>query len=128
MANWILENYLYNLKGSDMPDIKPLEEILHALQNPIASIGGTYNEFMGSMAKPSLAYGNQTPVSPPLSDHGSYQQPTQQPSAWQGFVNKFKPASYQSDQPQPIKELTPEEELKVTSQGGQLAILNKGFR
>ena len=109
-----------------MPNIKPLEEILAALQHPIDSVRGTYNEFMGAFKRPDVAYGNQQPQglqqmqppipqsAPPLSDQNAYQQP----SAWQGFINKWAPAP----------ERKPYDELKDTTQWGQLETLRRGIR
>jgi hypothetical protein len=89
-----------------------LDDILFAIQHPLQSASGTANEFMNSIRS---AYNNaqmQRMLQAPAPPVQAPTMPTVAP------VVPVKPKKQK-------KLFTPEEELKQTTQAGQLAVLNQ---
>ena len=96
-----------------------LDDLLYAARNPVASAKGTWNEFIGGMTKAS-----NLPPAPVATPTAMPAPPVQKRIMFADAPDRMQPALAGEKKK---RRLTPEEELKVTSQGGQLAILNRGY-
>lgn len=93
-----------------------LEDILFAIRHPLQSAGGTTSEFLNTMRS---AYNNaqmQRILQVPNNPIG------QAPLSTTGITPLISPIGKQKKSK---KVFTPEEELKQTTQAGQLAVLNQ---
>jgi len=96
-----------------------LDDLLYAARNPVASAKGTWNEFVGGMT--NARRNAEAPIATPMSVPAP---PLQKRIMFADAPDRMQPALAGEKKK---RRLTPEEELKVTSQGGQLAILNRGY-
>lgn len=103
-----------------------LDNILHIAQHPVNSMRGTVNEFTNSMrvVHPSGGYVKQPEQSSQVvQPQGIQQMASQVQQAPPLYAQSYR----QPGAPIKKKRLTPDEELRVTSQGGQLDILDQGY-